>query len=585
MPRTLRDAGRWRSRLAFAYALASSAFATAALGDARVYRENPTRTPDLELLPLPEQPTSGQGVANEWLRVRSCLDRGEGRAVIGFELPAKLRVCSLEASAEPDASGDFAPEPRAAGSARTEADAFAEVSAYFHVTRMAAFVRGLAPNAACPGPAQLDVVVDARMPDADAAETGMLTALRGAFYVSPTPEESAPLRSAFGVEGALMLVGETPLRSLAYDGDVLAHETVHAALDCGLSAPVWRAAEHELRREPEALREAIADYLVAAATGNGVIGEYAFGDGVLGPPRNLDDDASVKVAIGGEPYAESIVYSGALWRARSAATSAAAATALDTAVFRVARDETLTRDASVSAFAARLGAELDSRGLAQLRARIEEELAHRHVDDQARVVALNAEQPLRSPTGVFIAPGKHAARATALAPGLFQVEVDLPEDARELEVRVDALARQRRVWGTDPGSSASLVVIVGWDAKVRWQDGVPSAETRALEDERARLSIPHGARVAYVQIGNAGDADGFFSSVEVSLGLHDTPLEQAGATAPPPAGCAIASPGVGRTPGPFGHTTLAWKLMAASVCLRASRRRKSRPRCTALDSA
>ncbi|MBX3208935.1 MAG: hypothetical protein KF764_28140, partial [Labilithrix sp.] len=194
--------------------------------NAFVYRENPVKTPEPELLPLPSDIT-GPGLSSPTLVARSCVDRGGTRAVAIGGVTRAIRVCALEQVAAPNVDGDFAFSPRAAPDpAREQADPFAETSLFWHAARVQGFFRelaaGLSPSF---GEPPLDLVAGLALPpgiddgDLDAASSpdAELAPFAGAFYL-PGVGEGETFRALYGATRGAVWFGRGTNVDFAYDG-------------------------------------------------------------------------------------------------------------------------------------------------------------------------------------------------------------------------------------------------------------------------------------------------------------------------------------------------------------------------------
>ena len=533
---------------------------------ALVYPVNPVRTPAVELKSLAIAPT-GASLESPLLRVRSCADRGR-TTLVPTVSPTPIRACTLEAAARPNDDGDYDAPPRSVPDARGEPDAFAEASAYHHVTRTLTFFEGLLGESLAGRP-PLDVVVSGRLPDAFFGGDDRLAPRAGALYLPARDGAGAPFRAYLGTERDLIWVGATPSVDFAYDADVVVHETAHAVLDRGSRIHGYRRTIDGLSADPEALSEALADYFAAVVTGDPVIGEYAL-DGVApASARDLEATPPELARLTGDPHRAGVVFAGALWSARRA-LSAADASRFDAAIAELARRPDTPSTVKMDELGALLVEELQASAVDT--SSLEEALRERRILPTPRaIVDVRPDGALLSPAGAFLAPGTLAASApstrSALAPGLFQVRVAIPSGVKVLRGSARIFASRAGVWGAPPGTPMSLVALVAWDAPLDWDSAEPQGVRAPLDGEVFEVAIPDGAREAFVQLANAGEESGSYDAL--SLTFLDAMPSPASAVIEDSGGCALAR----RAPASSLHE-LAWLLGAVGVAL--VRRRRAR---------
>lgn len=104
-------------------------------------------------------------------------------------------------------------------------------------------------------------------------------------------------------------------RDAAWDATVVRHEVAHAAIETvssdGLATGEGRSVGFV--REAEAINEGVADFLAAASLGWPVVGSYAF----PASARNLELELSCPRDLVGDPHADGMILSAALWAAYS----------------------------------------------------------------------------------------------------------------------------------------------------------------------------------------------------------------------------------------------------------------------------
>lgn len=507
---------------------------------ALTYRENPVRTPEPELLPLPSDVT-GPGLSSPALAARSCVDRGGTRAVSIGGVTRAIRVCALEQVAAADAAGDFVFSPRGEPDpARGQADPFAETSLFWHAARIQEFFRTLASG---PSPSfgepPLDLVAGLALPpgiaegDLDAASSpdAELAPFAGAFYL-PGVGEGETFRALYGATRGAVWLGRGTKVDFAYDGDVVAHEVTHALVHATLAVGGYRWTPEGVTAEPEAVDEALADYFAATLTGDPRIGEHVATESpqAAAATRSLELDATCTGDMVGAPHDDSLVLSGALWTTRSALPEARRA-AFDAAVLRALHLSPGRRDLGFEELAALirqgLAADVEVAGAAPA---LDVELTRRGVLPRCVPVrALVQGVPLQASRHPFVAPGTDAVSNDAIAPGVVQLRLEVPAGAASITLSFRASGVASSPLFGRPGAPFRPVVLASWDRPIAWTRdaaGVarPDAPARVAPDGGARLAaeieVPAGAKVAYLQIANEGQSDGVYDGLlaEVAIG-------------------------------------------------------------------
>ncbi|MDX2023122.1 MAG: hypothetical protein SF187_23000 [Deltaproteobacteria bacterium] len=473
------------------------------------------RTPATELRPFLIEPTAP--LENAWYRVRSCVD-AQRRITIADD-PFSHRACTVVATAQPDGAGNFTAPPlrSALGS---ETDAFAEVSAYHHVGRALAYFHARLPAAQPVLRSPIDVIVSARIAGTlIGSSVDDLVPFGGARYVSRALVEGESFRAYYDSQRSLIWLGVGPNTNWAYDGDAVMHETVHAVFDQEQRLGGYALSPEGLSADPQALSEALADYFTAAIAGDANIAEFALGGTVNG--RDLALSNTHYPQLTKDVYAESLAFSGALWRVRSQLQPVV--DSFDVAVMDTAR-AMLTASVSGDVFMQALDALLRERGLAEAAHLLRREMSERGVwPRKPRVLPLAEGAEVRSATG-FVAPGRKHVPQSNVVPGLFTAVVDLPADALQMRLDVRVTTFQRVFWGNERGTDAQLVALVSWDdsdfVALPNKELAVSVVRHAL-DGPVIVTVPLHATRAFVQIGNAGDEDGAFEGLTVSFPSMD----------------------------------------------------------------
>ena len=371
---------------------------THALG--RIYDPNPVvamgATTDVELLHL----TSLDTLDGTYARVSAC---------------SSGPVCSLVQEATADRRGDFLYDP----AEPSFTDPFAEVCAYAHADRIAAYFREAHGFtwACCGGATAMNVVVNYAEPPG--------TPFANAGY---TP--SACDRSECGH----IVLGQSATRDFAYDADVLYHEYTHAVVSETIALVHQIVDARGATYEPLAVDEGTADYFAATVAGDPTIGEYLAD--LPSPPERIPITRSIDGALAcprdlyGEGHADGRIWSGVLWDVRGA-LGASRADALAFATV-VTLSEQATLDEAGRVLATTAGS---MRGAGVLGdddvARVGAIIAERGLIGCDRVVPLGDGTPHTAWSGGVNVTG---AMGASVAPLHFRA--DVPADATRLELVV-----------------------------------------------------------------------------------------------------------------------------------------------------
>jgi len=517
-----------------------------AAGNARVYAQNPARTPVPSVVAMAAPPT-GTTLSSPGLSAWSCVDEGRAAPVVAAGITRSLHACVLRQVARADAAGDFLFDPPADPGA-VATDAFAETSAYVHAARAVALFRAL--GGAEPPIARVDrpLAVIASFRYAEGLDEGDFTRAAevarplapfgGAFFLQrgpgPSPESDA-LRVLTGASTDAVSLGVGPSLSFAYDADVVVHETTHALLHATVGVAGFRLAPRGLTVEPEALSEGLSDYFAAVAAGTPLLGEYVTrATGAADATRAIDRRVTCSEAVG-ESHADGVIVSSALWEARATLKDP---TLLDAAVYRAL----LPADPHLSfaAFGARVIAALGPGPAALVVARA---LDERGVTAQgcAPIPELRAAQSVTSSGGGFVAPGTRrlasAAVRAAIAPGVAQLRALVPPGARRVRIRFSGATTAPALFAVR-GTDFAPRLLAKWDAPIAFAaaggDVTHDASFTAVAERSGAsfegtldVDAPAAARTIYVAIANAGEADGAYDAITVAFDDAPAPADAA----------------------------------------------------------
>lgn len=536
---------------------------------ATVYASNPTKSPVLESLDLPLEPSAAAGghLTNDFLASSNCIDHKTVRdlSVSGFK--AKVHVCDIEQLAMPDAgTGDYVYTPSdTAGAVESRSDNFAEVSMYYHSARAYAFFRALqgSPDAQVVVDKPLQVIANLQIPAgiasgnlvAAADPNTPLETFQNAFFSPAGGGLGAIFAQLYGFKGGALWFGQGPQRDYSYDGDVVYHELTHAVVDKTLKLEAWHLDSRGAIDAPGAMNEGLADYFSSAIAGDPDVGEYASKDissGATGVIRTLANEDKCPTNVIGEVHFDSTLFSGALWQAR-ASLPEADRTKFDAALYKAMRTNpgrgdlgyddlaklflaTLTTDLPAGATA--LTTSMTARGVLPSCERIVE-------PKNGSVKAIEAV------IGGFASPGLQSVpQAGDLVPGIIQVHAKAAPTDGALVVSFSAKAQSGG--GANPlgggGTPFTPVALVKFGKAITWtvsrgsatHDADKTLDMTTGTRPTATFEVPAGTTDVFVQIANKGDSDGAYDNLTIEL----TP-----AAATPPVADPVTDPAANPTPG------------------------------------
>ncbi len=522
------------------------------------YDQNPIKTPTEQNADLLLAPT-GTTLTNPFIEATNCIDKKTVKPVNMFGFNLTVHICDLVQVATANASGDWVYEPSdVAGSMDARKDAYSEVSIYYHTAKAYAFFRGLQgePDAQVVVDKPLKLVANLQIPagltsgniQAAANPDTPLDTFQNAFF-SPAEGGLGQLFSQlYGFNSGALWFGQGPQRDYAYDGDVVYHEFTHAVVDKTLKLAAWHVDARGAVDSPGAMNEGLADYFSSAISGDPDVGEYAAkdlgGDTVI---RSLANNDKCPTGIIGEVHADSTVFSGALWEARTKVAEGDRGK-FDAALYKAMRTNAGSSDLGYEDLgklflatlktdlpdgATKLEAAMTGRGLLPVCERI--------VSFEGAPIASHDKR-----IG-FAAPGLQSVNVGGMAPGILQVQAKLPPKTASVTVSfsvhasggggaANPLGGQGKPF--TPVVLAKLGKAITWtpkskaghDAELKVNAKEASGATSAQID----LPTDQTADSIYVQIASTGDQDGAYDSVTLSF----TPGEGApgdGTEAPPTA--------------------------------------------------
>jgi MYXO-CTERM domain-containing protein len=496
-------------------------FNTAMTAKANVYPSNPVKSPVLSVVDLPLE-SGAATLENELVRALNCVDNHTVKDVGG----TPIHLCDLLPKAAPDAAGDFLYLFPPAEDTAPE-DAFAEVQLFHHANVAYERFRGFSPGLFVQeGP--LPVIANLRLPvgfpgDAEKMADPLLplAPFKSAFY-SPADPSAALL---FGIGGGAMWFGQGPTRDLSIDGDVVYHELTHAVI-----AATIRLVNHPrldaygASYAPGAMNEGLADYFSSTITGDPHFGEYAAADLAPGSPwiRSLEEPDACPTAIAGEPHQDATLFSGALWSVR-ASLSHSQAEALDGAIFK-AMSSAPSGDLAYEELGELIRAEVAASMGEEVAGQIADAFAARGVFPRCTRVLEDQGEPLLGPEGFFsawFAPGTQSVGIKGYAPGVVQVHSELPAGTTSVGIRFHRIHLLGGFSAGTPFAPKLLVKLGAGPITFGESPYAPLGEVREIDPERngdaysATIEVPPGVTEISLMIGNAGEADGAYTSIAI----------------------------------------------------------------------
>lgn len=294
--------------------------AAISLKNAKVYKDNPIKTPTLEEVTLTNDETK-EGLQNALVIGKNCIDKHTTRD-LDFGMPVTIHSCELMPTITPDASGDYvsiAPE----GDTAPE-DKYAELSMFYNTMRAYDHVHAIGFPAA--KDTTINAIANLRMPAGFSsfdlkkmADPSIpLVAFDNAFFA----EEDPLLSTAFDLKGDAMWFGQGTLIDFGYDGDVVYHEFGHFVVSrtIKLGAGFWQD-QYGLSASPGALNEGLADVNSFFVSDDPELGEYS-SKGLGGTPgkglRTGLNTFTFPDSITGEAHQDSEPYTASMWEAYGA---------------------------------------------------------------------------------------------------------------------------------------------------------------------------------------------------------------------------------------------------------------------------
>jgi hypothetical protein len=514
-----------------------------------------------------------------------------------------IHVCELQQTAMPDANGDFLlPFP---GDTAAE-DPFSQVQMFYHTNRAYDFFRGFKPtfdvnpNISSP----MTAISNLRVPDFnDFANIGNvnspLVPFQNAFF---SPEDQL-FSSIFGTTGPAMYFGQGPKRDYGYDGDVVYHEFTHGVVAATLNLMgTAHLDKYGASVSNGGMNEGLADYFSSAITGDPDVGEYAAKDfdASLSAIRSLTNPDKMPAAVGGEVHQDATFFSGSLWDVRSK-LSVTQANTFDAAIFAALDKAPAPADLGYEELAETFVKSVASSPLGQTVAdQLSAAFTARGVLPEAlRILefegkTLNGPQELGG--GLWFALGTDITQTKGYAPGVVQVHAALPERTTSITVSFEKIELAQNPLGGGGTPFAPKLLVKFSADPITFSDFTPTTpegDVMVIDPKpagssySAEVTAPEGAVSVYFMIGNSGQTDGAYQTIDMtSVQAPDPTTAGAGGAGGAGAGGSSGSDGASVTedeggcgcvvPGAADRSTSTFFAAAAGVALAWMRRRHAR---------
>jgi hypothetical protein len=509
----------------------------------------------------------------------NCVDRGTVLTTTGTKGTRQTHVCDLEKAAPEATSGDFLQydsAPDAQGG-----DPFAALQIFYHANRAFEYFRSFSGNggfklvdvdqplslvANWMSGARIAGAGDAGVADAaseggvdaadeaggadagDAGDAGLpaLQPYQNAAYVpyvaGATFGQSLPVLYPDKIKGGVLQFGQGKAADYSYDGEVVYHEFTHAVVNATIQlVGNWHLDAQGGTASPGAMNEGLADFFSSSISGQSAVGTYAVKDMQMAGLTSIRDLANANTCpkdMVGEVHADSLFFTGALWKVRSGLGSDADKKRFTETMFTVMttiKSGDLGYEDLANAFVTALATTM---GTATSKA-MSDEFAARGVTPQCDRVIEWAGKPLRGTDPLssytLTSPGTINYLATlTYAPSFYQVKIPLSAGQNKVTSSFRAMAS-----GFGGSTGFQPYYLIGYDAPVTYKGtkassttlvpvtaestGDAGVATGTLTTYSASFDVPDGVSAAYVMLVNKGQSDGLF--LDQTFSIDNTPGE------------------------------------------------------------
>lgn len=507
---------------------------------ANLHEFNPISSPDLSevTLPIDDPHTVPQ---NELLISYNCVDMQTTKTVNYSGFNITVHVCEMIQNAEADGTtGDYTQhtlEDHTSGG-----DPHAQVAIFYHAAKAYDFFKTFDPDFELESSSNpLFLVANLMLP------AGLMDFDMTKMADPNTPLEPFPNAMSMGwdptfgeilssvwpeITGGSLMLGQGVSVDFSYDGDVVYHELGHSVVGSTVgSMGFWHLDEQGATAAPGSMNEAFADYFSSAITGDPAAGEYSGQENGADYIRHLENDHACPSHLAGEVHYDSEFFSAAMWAARGALSDAADKHAFDEAIF-TALNTAASGEVGFEEFAEVIVASVAASPLGQTVAdSLEAEFSSRGVLPACDRTFVYDGEPISSQSDEmanhFVAAGKSGFMSGSgldYAPGTFQIEVQVPAGATQMEASFGRLIAASGGMPFGGGTPFTPAFIVSWDEPISfdWNANTSNASdpvdtTKDASRYVSTFDVPDGAQNAYVMLVNKGDQDGYYTSFKLDF--------------------------------------------------------------------
>jgi len=422
---------------------------------AKVFEDNPARTPDLKEVELPWIDDSAKGFltsikhsnGSPMIVAANCPNNGEK---ISYPQYGDVPICSPTQIANKETNGSFIYEDYqdALASKFNATDVFPEVAAYYHVSKMYKYLADLNVGFK---ELQSPIIVTANFQMVEGSMT--LRPMDNAFFTPNTVGFNDLFFKNFPYQGDIIAMGQGSRIDTAVDGDVVYHEFGHALVNSTSALTMLPIPDkYGYHIMPQSLNEGIADTFSFIVSNDSCLAEF-FGDAAGGMSyeplpkdgeftclRTSNNPNLVNENFVGESHHDGLPVSGANWEIYNLAIKN-----------NISKDDfaklflkvvmSLTTKSTYINYAKTFMSEVDKNTLfAPMKSDIEKILTDRHFFDEIRAADLNTTNAIFSGgTEAYGYPKSYYEIevdkvVTKLAPAYIQLYFDLPADKNKITI-------------------------------------------------------------------------------------------------------------------------------------------------------
>lgn len=409
---------------------------------AKVYRVDPTSTPELIQVELEHLTSEDHTLVGDYARVRSCapdLERGKKVQLDFGGTPLEVTTCYPSSTVVPGIDGTYLDVLPPATPAEDDGK-FAEVMMYHHMNVIHDYfkdVHGLTDR-----DQSLDALTNVQAHISLCNEWAMIA---NAAFIPEGGLDQLGFDLDLDIDGDAIIFSGTNTKNFSYDGAVIYHEYTHAML----GATRLNAAfidEQGINNLPGALNEGYADYFAGTITDASGVGNYALngleGMTICSIPLGAGGDAgrdmevtkTCPMDLTAEVHADSEIFSSALWQIRKDLGKVDADRVILSGVLTLVNisDFTLAANATIDAADELLGAEA--------KAKVEKAFTDRGLIGCNRVLPVERVGERGLPVTLEGEGAFSPNPFPGYVPGYLQYSFVVPEGTRTIAIELDLQA-------------------------------------------------------------------------------------------------------------------------------------------------